>query len=800
MKYLLLSLLFFATFFVSAQETTDTIKFKKELRATRTQESIKLDAVLDEQIWKEANIADKFIGFRPDPGKPLSEKTEVRVVYDNTALYVGAKLFDSQADSIYQQLVERDNIGASDFFGISLDTYQDGQNGFTFIVTAAGVQYDAKVSSFNGEDQSWDAVWASKVLHTEEGWFVEMKIPYSAIRFANKEEQVWNVNFVRRIQRTQEHSFWNELDPKVNGFFTQAGTLSQIKNIKSPVRLSITPFLSVYAENFNDPNGNPKSTWGSQFNGGMDLKYGINDAFTLDMTLVPDFGQVQSDNNVLNLSPFEVQFDENRQFFTEGTELFNKADLFYSRRVGGTPFNHRAATRNLSADETVISNPATVRLINASKVSGRNKNGLGIGIFNAVAGRTYAEIESSESGINRKVETNPLTNYNVLVFDQNLKHNSSVTFTNTNVLRDGDAYDANVTSLMGDIKNKKNTYGLFTNLAVSQKYYTDNTDIGHNLRMGLSKISGNFTVGLNYSESSASYDPNDLGFFFFNNRRGLNVNFNYRKNKPFGNFNNAGVGGNINYNRLYSPDAFNDFRMNFWNWYLTKSNWEFGYWVFFRPIEGHDYYEPRTADFSKFYLTPKVAGIGIFGESDWRKEFAFDYNFEYIQATGLPRKTIGFNIEPRWRVSDKFSFSVEIDYERNIDSEGFVATSNDEIIFGRRNLVEVENVLEASYVFTNNMFLNFRLRHYWSKVDYSSYFNLEDNGRLGFTEYTGFDDNDESLHNFSLNLLNIDMNYTWRFAPGSDIIINWKNSIVRIEVKDENQETAHFLLINSSRG
>lgn len=152
----------------------------------------------------------------------------------------------------------------------------------------------------------------------------------------------------------------------------------------------------------------------------MDVKYGISDAFTLDMTLIPDFGQAQSDNKVLNLSPFEVQFNENRQFFTEGTELFNKGGLFYSRRIGGTPLNYGKAYNNLQDGEEVVENPLAPQLYNATKISGRTAKGLGIGFFNATSGRTVATIRNSE-GIERQVETDPLTNFNVLVFDQNLK-------------------------------------------------------------------------------------------------------------------------------------------------------------------------------------------------------------------------------------------------------------------------------------------------------------------------------------------------------------------------------------------
>lgn len=186
----------------------------------------------------------------------------------------------------------------------------------------------------------------------------------------------------------------------------------------------------------------------------MDVKYGINQSFTLDMTLVPDFGQVRSDNQVLNLSPFEVKFDENRSFFTEGTELFSKGDLFYSRRVGARPINFYEVQNQLQANEYVVENPSESRLLNATKISGRTAQGLGIGFFNALTNKMEAVVENN-LGERRFIETQPLSNYNILVFDQTLKNNSSVSFINTNVTREGSAYDANLSAFLFNINDKK---------------------------------------------------------------------------------------------------------------------------------------------------------------------------------------------------------------------------------------------------------------------------------------------------------------------------------------------------------
>ena len=305
---------------------------KKTTYAAAFEGKIKIDGILDDEAWSMAPITKEFIENEPVPNTTPSQKTEVKIIYNEQGVYFGAFMQDTKADKILKELSVRDQKNNTDWFGITLDTYQDGLNGFAFIVTAAGVQQDIKFAG-GDEDSNWDAVWQSKVLIHESGWNAEVFIPYSAIRFPSTNIQHWNLQLAREIRREREQSFWNPVDPNFEGFINQCGHLEGIKNIESPVRLSITPYVTGYLQNIKD---NGVSETGTSYNAGMDLKYGINDAFTLDMTLVPDFGQVQTDNQVLNLGPFEVFFDENRQFFTEGLELFDRGRLFYTRRVGGS--------------------------------------------------------------------------------------------------------------------------------------------------------------------------------------------------------------------------------------------------------------------------------------------------------------------------------------------------------------------------------------------------------------------------------------------------------------------------------
>jgi hypothetical protein len=279
---------------------------KKTLQTIPTSEKITIDGKLEESIWQSVPVATDFIMFQPDNGKKVAEnkKTEVRVLYDNEAIYIGALLYDDEPNKILKEITKRDEFGTDDFFGIFINGYNDGQQNFQFFVNAADSQADCLATDNNGEDYSWDAVWESKAVITDFGWAVEMRIPYAALRFSSEKKQIWGINFFREIRRDREKYSWNYIDSKIGTFTQQNGTLEGIENIKTPTRLFFLPYASFYTY----ANANQK-TYG-EMKGGLDIKYGINDAFTLDAMLIPDFGQTKYDDRILNLSPFEQQFKE----------------------------------------------------------------------------------------------------------------------------------------------------------------------------------------------------------------------------------------------------------------------------------------------------------------------------------------------------------------------------------------------------------------------------------------------------------------------------------------------------------
>ncbi len=757
---------------------------KKQLQALRSEKSIVIDGILNEEAWNDAIPASNFVQHLPVFGGAPAQPTDVKVLYNDAGLYISAILHDSKPDSILQELTQRDNLGNTDWFGIFIDAYRDGINGVFFIVTPANVQLDGKISALSnnnngntiitrGEDISWDAVWESKTQLTPSGWIVEMKIPYAALRFPKAEEQTWHVNFARGIRRYQQRNYWNAVDPQQDGFFNQAGYLAGIKNIKAPIRLQATPFVAIYGEQYHDKNSSPKNSYGRSFNGGMDIKYGINDAFTLDMTLIPDFGEAQSDNQVLNLSPFEVQFAENRQFFTEGTELFNKGGLFYSRRVGGTPLRYWDVEGQLQEGEEIVENPVQGQLYNATKISGRTAKGLGIGLFNATSGRTFATIRNA-AGEERKIETDPLTNFNVFVLDQNLKNNSFLSLVNTTVLRSGADYDANVTGTVFTLRDKANAYSLSGKAVLSQKYFAADTELGHTFNLVFRKTSGKLVGGAGYNEESNTYDINDLGFLFNNNSRNAFAYIEYNLFKPFWKFNRGGLGVEQNYSWLYKPTVFQNYSINFWSWAETKSFWNFNLWTYHEPFINYDFFEPRTP--GRYYRFPTNNNVGFWMGTDSRKRIRLSGNTNFRTFGEKGRYNYNWNISPRFRASDKLSFAFTFGRFLNAKDVGFVnninhpETGEAQIIFGVRDRETFENVFNTSYNFNQNMALTFRMRHYWSKVKYERFQLLQNDGTLSITDY-------QRNHDTNFDAFNIDMIFRWRFAPGSDLFFIWKNAV-----------------------
>ncbi|MEO6454613.1 MAG: DUF5916 domain-containing protein [Ginsengibacter sp.] len=754
-------------FFLFAVSYSQTVT--KKLIATKITSPVKIDGNLNEPVWKTTTPAKDFIEFRPNPGarELESNRTEIFILYDNTSIYIGGYCYEKTADSISKELVGRDRIGNSDFLGVIFDTYYDKINASGFYVTPYGEQFDAKYSGQGNEDETWNAVWDSEAKIQTDGWTFEMRIPYSALRFSSKDNQTWGLNITRRRQKTSQQYFWNNVDPNKNGFINQEGEWTGIQKISSPLRLSFSPYFSTYINHYPYKTTGVKDVT-SSVNGGMDVKYGISQSFTLDMTVVPDFGQVQSDNQVLNLTPFEVKFNENRSFFTEGTELFNKGNLFYSRRVGGTPIHFGDVGSGINSTEHIKNNPSEAKLINATKISGRTSKNLGIGFFNAVTKPMYATVED-DHGNARKIITNPLTNYNIFVLDQSLKNNSSVSFINTNVLREGKDYDANVTAALFDINTKKNTYNWNGKVAVSNLSNVNNkTVLGYSHSAGFGKTGGRFNFMLSQELTNDKYDPNDLGILFNNNYIDHYLWTGYRWTKPGKWYNNIYLNQNFNLSHRYKSSAYQSFNYNVNVNGQLKNLWYAGLFLGYNAT-GNDFYEPRVA--GRVFKTPQRFRVNPWFNTNRAKKYSLyaDMSIGFINL--FNGKSYYFNVDNKYRFNDKFSLTQSLILQPFHNDAGYADMKNNDIIFSRRDRNTIENTLIAKYNFNKKNGITFRARHYWSKVKIKEFYILQTDGYL--QKNTGYNGN----VNQNFNAFNIDMVYTWQFGPGSFINIVWKDAI-----------------------
>jgi hypothetical protein len=383
--------------FASVAAAQNRKKPAHTLHAYRTNEKITVDGVLSDAVWKKAPIEFDFTQRDPIEGVDPSERTEIQVAYDDTSIYFGVRMFDKEPQRIVRQLSRRDDNPDADYFILQLSPNHDKLTGALFQVSAAGVQRDAIISNDNFQDQSWDGVWESAVHVDDEGWSLEIRIPFSQLRFPRGDHQVWGINAARYIHRKNE-TVWLQMVPKNDsGTASRMDDLDGIDGLEERRHLQLMPYIASRAEFIrpsgpNDPFNSGRRLFATT---GMDIKYGLSSNVTLDATVNPDFGQVEVDPAVVNISQFETFFPEKRQFFLEGANIFNNfgqggsnnfvgfnrndPNLFYSRRIGRSPEG--------TASGDFVDTPGTTRILGAGKLTGKTRNGWTVGLIEGLTER-----------------------------------------------------------------------------------------------------------------------------------------------------------------------------------------------------------------------------------------------------------------------------------------------------------------------------------------------------------------------------------------------------------------------------
>ena len=707
---------------------------KKIYNIQKIESSPKIDGELNDNVWNNLSVARNFSQIEPNNGESEREnqKTEVRICYDNKNIYFGIMMYDSAPDSILQELSQRDDENKNfDAFSIFIDPFNNSQIEYNFTITAAGVQIDRKFTK-TGIDKTWNAVRKSAVQLNNQGWIAELAIPFSQIRFANN-NQPWALNMARTIRRYRADYSWNPIDVKYSDFSLQAGLLYGIKNITPTIRLSFMPYVSIYADSYDSQTTFP-------YNYGIDLKYGLNESFTLDMTLIPDFGQVAYDARVLNLSPFEIKYDEKRQFFNEGTELFNKGgDMFYSRRLQND-------------------------LLNASKITGRTENGLGISVLNAITNKTQED---------------PITNYNIMIFDQSFGNSSSFSLMNTNMMKNGTNKDANVTGLFTRINNRKNTHTYVGQIKMSQEFNIEKRKQGFSGMLALGKTNGNYQYDLYSIIEDDDYNPNDIGFLYANNEITNGLVLRYQQFNESKRFINLSSSIELEHQSLFTEQKFVDLEIKSSNRVTLKNYTTISLRADINPYEKNDYYESRSNDLLHPVKRSKSINIGGWISTDYRKKLAID-----IGGGGNIKplyKGYGYRwrISPRYRVNDKISLRYILSIRNQYHDIGFVSNDTSglfieppeiDYIFAKRNTYMITNVLSANYILNNKVDLSIKLRYHLDQVKTLEFKTLGNDGYLYENEYSG-------NHDINYTTWTSEIAFNWRFAPGSQLSLVWKNGI-----------------------
>ncbi|MFK7849102.1 MAG: DUF5916 domain-containing protein [Rhodothermales bacterium] len=802
MRYIILCFVLIFTVDASLLWAADDPVVRPSLLAYKTTETIRIDGVLDEASWKAASMATDFHQFEPVEGEPASQQTEVRILYSDSHVYIGAYLHDDEAGKILKTLGRRDDLNQADWFMVAIDSYHDRKTAYTFGVNAAGVQIDGintDGSSFRISplifDTSWDAVWTSAVRVNDDGWGIEMRIPYSMLRFPEIKDQIWGINFRRVIPRNSETSEWSLVrrEDYASGSVANYGTLEGLKNIKPRRNIQFTPY-TVSGVSFEEGDAG-RSVRSNNLDVGADLKLGITSNITLDATVNPDFGQVEADPAVLNLTVFENILDERRPFFVEGFQIFDyrfgfRDALLYTRRIG-----------------------ANAPIIGATKLSGRTDKGFSFGFLGALTGQNFT----------------PTRLYSVGRVIQQIGHYSKVgavltAFDNTDPEED-DKRRSFTGGVDWDLRFDSNKYKVDGHFSFSNRFIPGEAsspeDTGLAAAIGFDKTRGAFTYGTGFEMMGDNFNPRDMGLLRRNDQFRLTAYVNNIVNagKPFGPFQRGSVRlfhwNEWSYDRaLYTGSGF-----FFFSSWLTKGSREFDLQIVNRDVfGGYDQFEtrglyPRASPYSleievtALSDTRRSWQIGPQIAAEFNKNEGAEYSLglEGLWNIGsrLSLETeIGFGIEQdryAWASNEAFR---RLDTGWQIGEEGllepdeisdtefasfddlgtldailaeadpFQEGSNDYYvpIYGNRNNRSIDLSLRSNITFTKDLSLQIFSQLFIARGKYDEFEILQNPDAISsFAAYP-------KQHDFSLNSFLLNTVFRWEFRPGSSIFLVWSQS------------------------
>ena len=812
-------------------QKSDSTKAKVRSYTTKrlTTSKPKIDGVLDDACWQDGDWAGNFIQWVPKEGAKPSQTTELKVLYDDKNMYVAIRALDNEADKIQFKAGRRDEF-EGDCVGVCFDSYHDHRTGFEFDVTAAGQKIDAILTNPGNADTNWNAVWYAKVSHDDKGWYTEMEIPLSQLRYSAEDLQVWGMHCWRWVGRLQEESDWETQSSTGPGILYLFGELHGIKGLKKSKRFEVMPYTVSKLKTFQKESGNPFANTGKSFDTtiGLDAKIGLSSNFTLDLTVNPDFGQVESDPSVMNLTAFETFFDEKRPFFLEGKNIFNfdvdDASVFYSRRIGQS----QGFTPQLKSDE-FIKMPENTTIYSAEKFSGKTSKGLTVGVIQSITANEKATI-NSQTG-DRKEEVEPLTSYLVGRVQQDFNEGNTVIggiFTSTNRFTNNpnfnnlnrEAYTGGIDILHqwkdkeyfvdfrligSNIKGKPEAIARLQN---SSAHYYQRSDANYlNLDSTLTRLDGyggKVKIGkgskglLRYSTEvdwrSPGLDLNDVGFMQVADIVKQANNISYFVNKPVSIF------------RTYNISFYESNTWNFGGEYLNSGAYLNYYCEFLNKWGGNIMldYTTRTLDTHvlrggpAMYLPANWQGSLNF-HSDGSRKASFGIGTYYSKSYNNAYDCLNVNSSISYRPLNTLKFSMNINLAKNTDQFQYVSTLdfNDQTryILAKINQQTAGMTFRVDYNITPELSIQYYGSPFVATGKYSDFKHIT-NSRSNkfndrFLEYTNpvlsgndyqLTETNSSIADYTIS--NPDFNFSqfrsnlvakWEYRPGSSVYLVWSN-------------------------
>jgi hypothetical protein len=738
----------------SAQQKLESTN--RTIQATRTTENISINGVMDEPAWQTATPVSDFIQTDPDEGKPGSEITRVSALYDEEALYIGFRCLDKEPDKIVKALEKRDGWTSTDKVQIEIDSHNDHTTSFFFEVNASGVKRDAFRSDDDTYDFTWDSVWEGDVRVGADGYCVEFRIPFTCLRFAESPEMQWGINFSRWIIRKQEYDAWNFKPNSVAGEVAHFGHIENLKGIRPARHLEILPYI---VSSRNTEPKSPGNNDGLKYysNTGVDLKYGLASNITLDATINPDFGQVEVDPAVINLSTFETYYEEKRPFFIEGADNFSTPfNLFYSRRIG------RAPRGSFDDVDYYIDNPQNTTILGAAKVTGKTRSGWEIGFLDAVCSREKASYFGTD-GLTHKAISEEAANYQISRIKKEFQSGSSigVITTSANQLRSTPVYSGGIDwRLYFD----KRMYS-FSGQAIGSREGPQQN--GRGAIASFDKEGGDHVRGdITWEYKSKNLNLNRLGFLNRANIWTYSAWVQYRTSHDFWIIRNTYNNFNYWYGENLQGQSV-QFGGNFNHSIEFKNNWMWG--SGFAPDFPH--YDDRETRGGPLFKVPYTWAYWTWIESPARNPISIYFEPQF-----------GTNIDGTWRAiemtltmkpKENLSFSLGPEFELQDNVSRWVAAMDDSLgrrvdVFGKLDLRRLDINIRSTMIFTRTMTLQLYSQLYFATGDYSDFRELVPPDK--FRELTvAYDGNPD----FNYKSFNFNAVFRWEYYPGSTFYLVW---------------------------